>query len=233
MKKLFVLLLVLLVVMTFVACGSQENIRGEQKVEGSSSNEGVSNIESDDEVNSDEEFSLGSVNGLTYENKFIGLGCSLDSEWTFYTDEQIKDLNNITLDAVGEEVEEIIKASDIVYDMYTSRNNGLDSINVNLEKVNPVQLALINLEDYYLNAAPTLVKGLENMGLSNITYETGTITIDGQEFDCLNVEADIQGINFYETLFSVKCNGYLANISIGNTGENNIDDIIESFYLTK
>lgn len=232
MKKLFVLLLTLVVVMTFAACGGEEDIRGEQKVEGSSSAENESDIVSDD-VSSGEEFSFGDVNGLTYENKFIGLGCTLDSEWTFYTDEQIKELNNIALDAMGEEIEEIIKNSDVVYDMCTSRYNGLDGINVNLEKVNPVQLALVDLEENFQKSAPTLVTGLENMGFSNVTYETGTVTIEGQEFACLNIEADIQGTKVYETFFAVKCNGYLANITIGTTNENTIDDIIEKFYLTK
>ena len=30
--------------------------------------------------------------GITYENKFIGIGCKLDSNWAFYTDEEIKEM---------------------------------------------------------------------------------------------------------------------------------------------
>lgn len=226
MKKLFVLLLALVVVMTFAACGGEENIRGEQKVEGSSSAENVS------DVNSDEEFSFGDVSGLNYENKFIGIGCNLDSEWTFYTDEQIKELNNIAMDAVGEEVEELIKDADVVYDMYAERNGGLDNINVNLEKINPVQLALIDIEENYIKIAPTLVTGYENMGFTNITYETGSVNIDGREFACLNVGSEIQGIKMYQSIISVKCSGYLANITFTTAGENTIDDLVAKLYLT-
>ena len=56
---------------------------------------------------------LGKVNGLTWENEFIGLGCTLTSDWTFKTDEEIRQLNNIVEDALdadladrfGEEIE--------------------------------------------------------------------------------------------------------------------------------
>ncbi len=233
MKKLFVLLLALVVVMTFAACGSQENIRGEQRVEGSSSTEDVSGSESEDKVNSDEKFSFGDVKGLTYENKFIGLGCTLGSEWTFYTDEQIKELNNIALDAAGEEIEESIKNSDIIYDMYVERNGGIDNINVNLEKANPAQLALIDLEDYYLNAASTLVSSYENMGFTNITYKTGSVNIGGKAFECLNVVSEIQGIKMYQSVITIKCSGYLANVTFTTTGEDAIAELANMFYLTK
>ena len=84
MKKLLATMLCAVMMISLVACSgspSEEEVRGEQ----------TSNEESQDEseVESTEEFSLGETENLVYENKFIGIGCKLESDWYFYNDEEI------------------------------------------------------------------------------------------------------------------------------------------------
>ncbi|MBE6770088.1 MAG: hypothetical protein E7548_04970 [Ruminococcaceae bacterium] len=224
MKKLFALLLALVMVLSLTACldnKSEDDLRGDQIVNGTSS------------TVSQPEFSLGSTSGLTYENKFIGIGCKLDSDWTFYTDEEIRELNNVTADLAGEEFEDILKNSAVIYDMFASHSNETDNINVNLEKVNPLTLAAIDLTENYKQLMPTMKQGFENMGYKNIQMKTGTVTIDGKDFASMSTSGEIGEFKMYQTAFCLKCNGYIANITITAFDKDAVDTILDKFYLVK
>lgn len=237
MKRVFALLLVIAILFSFSACTNNDaDIRGEQSTNSPSTSETQStNGSSEEETTtpSTEEFSLGSSNGLTYENKFIGIGCTLESGWTFYTDEQIKELNNLATDLAGEEYQEAIKNSTVIYDMYAVSDDQMSNMNVNLEKVNPLTLAVLDIETNYETAYSTLKQAFENVGYTDVTYEIGSVEIAGTEHKCLNISAQISGIAMYETIISIKCNGYLANITVTTLNENTIDSILANFYAVE
>lgn len=224
MKNIITILLALAVLLSFSACSfitKQEDIRGDQIVnDGSSSS-------------TEQEFSLGEAKGLTYENKFIGIGCTLDSDWTFYTDEQIKELNNISSDVAGDDLKEILENASIVYDMAAGRSNGLDNINVNLEKMNAITLAALDLAENYETAYSLVEESYVNMGYTDISHEITTAKIDGEDHTALRITAEINGMKLYQKLISIKCSGYLANITVSTYEEDTVDAILDKFYTVK
>ena len=226
MKRILSVCLVVFLLLSLCACrADEEQIRGEQ-IQG---NQSAGDTQPPSEG---PEFSLGSTSGVTYENAFIGIGCNLPEGWSFYTDEQIRQINNITADAVGEEFQELMEQATVVYDMYAVSADGLNNMNVNLEKVPQIQLLVLDLEENLKKIGPTLQETMENMGITDYTYETGTKTIEGKTFTCLNCHGTISGIDMYQTILNIKCNGYLASVTICTFGENQIDQMLENFYLT-
>ncbi len=232
MKKLLALLLVLVMVFSFAACGrdndspDEDDIRGEQ----------IDNNESKDKTSSassEAEFSLGATTGLTYESKFIGIGCKLDSDWSFYSDEKIKELNSVTTEVAGEEYAELMKKATVVYDMFAAQSDQLANVNVVLEKVDKDTLKALDVAENFNKTIPTLKETFENMGYSGLTYEVGTVKIDGKEFTCLNTNAEVYGTKMVQKAIGIKCNGYLATVTVTAFGENDADDIINKFYLVK
>lgn len=185
------------------------------------------------EETTEAEFSLGDVQGLNYENAFIGIGCNLPSDWTFYTDEQIRELNNMTLDLAGEEFEAAITNAQLIYDMCAVSNDQLKTINVNLEKIDPVTLAMIDLADVYQQNTALVKQGLENMGYSDLTFDYGTVMIEDETFACMRTTAQYNGATMYQLGFATKCNGYIANFTIATFNENTVDDVLSYFYLIK
>ena len=222
MKKLFALLLAIVALLSFASCGEKaDDIRGDQ----------TGTPVSSADASSDAAFSAGATNGLTYESKFIGIGCKLNDEWTFYTDEQIRELNNATADLAGDEYKEMLENATVIYDMFASHSNQVDNININLEKVNPLTLATIDLEQNFKNLFSTMEQTLGNIGYTNVQCSTGKVTIDGKDFTCMNIVSELGGMKMYQTSVAIKCNGYLASITISTFGENKVSDILEDFYL--
>ncbi len=233
MKKIFALLLIFVLMFSFAACSGKNtnDIRGDQQ----SVSQNSSDTQSTDAAStvSAPEFSLGNTDGLVYENKFIGIGCTLDSGWSFYTDEQIKELNNITNDLAGDAYVEAMKDANLVYDMFAVSDDQLKNMNVILEKVNPITLTSLDIAQNFENSFATMKESFENIGYTNVAYEIGEITISGKKHVSLNITAEISGIKMYQKCFAIKCNGYLANIAITSLNENAIDSIISKFYEVK
>ena len=229
MKKLIAIMMCLIMMLTYVSCSSslpEKEVRGEQ----------ISNEESlkEGEVeNQDEAFSLGKTEGLIYENKFIGIGCTLESNWHFYSDNEIKELNNIKADIAGEEYEEIMQEADLIYDMFAISDNQLDNINVNLEKMNKSALDSLVIEDVLKESIPTIQDVFSNMGYTDLQAELDMVNIEGKNINCLYMSGKINDLKMYQKIFQIKCIGYLATITITTYEENTVDSIVEKFYFVK
>lgn len=220
MKKLIVMTLCLTMMSSFAGCSEtpSKEASGEQV---------------ENEVVSEKEFSMGEIDGLVYENEFIGIGCELEDEWSFMSDEEIKELNNITADVAGEEYEELLEDAELIYDMYAIGGNQLDSINVNLEKYDKVTLDSLVVEDALENTIPILEKSFGNMGYTDIETYLDKINIEEEEFTCLYLTGEIEGVRIYQKVFPIKCNGYLANVTITTYEEDRVDSLAERFYFVE
>lgn len=247
MKKLLTVMLCGLAMMTMVACSdeketSEDDIRGEQttnedtkdedtKDEDTNGEEATGEETADEEAAGQDEFSLGQNDGIKYENAFIGIGCTLPEGWTFYSDEEIKKLNNFTAEVMGEDYEERMKNAQIIYDMYADDATGMSNINVNLEKVDNRQLAGIEVADIFAQNLSVYEEMYKSMGVSNVVIELADFDIEGEEFSGITISGDMGGMMLYQKCFSVKCNGYLASVAITAFGDDLTDEILANFYL--
>jgi len=213
MKKLLCILLATVLTMGLLACSGDEDIRG-------------------DVPPTDPQLALGSTANNTYKNDFLGLSCSLPSDWVFYTDEEIRELNNIVGDLVGDELEAALEKADVIYDMYASAPGGMATINVAMEKLSVLQAVSVNLKTYLESQFATLKTALENMGCSNVQLEYQKVTVDGKEFDGVAITADIMGVPFYETLFCFVKGRYIANVTIGSVQTDNAATILDYFSVS-
>jgi len=214
MKKLFCILLVTLMLLGLCAC-SKGNI-------------GDSFIPTPTEP----EFSLGSSSNNTYKNDFIGLSCTLPSEWVFLTDEEILELNDLVGDMAGDQIKEALENATVIYDMYATANGGLNSVNVTMEKLNVVQSASYTPKSYMEAQFDALKSALENMGCSNVNIRYEKIVVDGKTFDGAKVTASISGVPFYETLFCFKQDRYMVNVAIGAAQTDNTAEILACFSVS-
>lgn len=243
MKKLLAILL--LFVMIFTAIGCQNNADDIEDTDVGSADDvsgDVTDVEEQPEETPEEtpienpeepvekEFSMGTVSGNEYKNEFIGLGLKLDEGWSFYDEEQIRELNNAAFDMAGEDFKELVEQASIVYDMFATDSEGMNTININLEKIDAEQLEALDIAENYELIIPTLTETYESMGCENITCEIKKIVVDGEQVDAMSTAADIYGMKLYQTAFQKKCNGYLANITVATAIEDTAAELIDNFF---
>ncbi len=211
MKKLLALLLALMMVFSFAACGEKETADNKTDAGDKSS------------------FTFGTVENNVYENEFIGIGCELPSAWTFYSEEDIMELNNITMSYMDEDFQEAIENATLLYDMYAQSSNGLNNINVVLQKIPQIQLDTLDLEDTFelgFNQAKT---ALENMGYTNVSFKGEKRKVCGKEMPIGVITSQIGGMPLTQLQFAIKCDGYLASVTISDYTSDG-SDLLGLFY---
>lgn len=189
---------------------SADNSEDSNVTSDEASSEDVTSDDVTSEAPAEDSFDFGKVNADVYVNDFIGIRYTLDEGWFFYNDEQIRALNNLTQELVGDEWAEFLENSSVIYDMYATEETQLNNVIINLEKVNPIQLTLLDLKENLKNTTPSVKDGLAAVGYSNIQAEVTKVEIDGKTLDALRITADFQGIKMYQLMIQKKCNGYLA-----------------------
>ncbi len=230
MKKVLCLFLAVIMLVSLCGCfgdNKTDDVRGD--ITSGNHSQNTSQINSQNE--SEPEFSLGKTTNNRYNNDFLGISCTLPSEWVFYTDEQILELNNIVGDVVDKEVADRLKNANIIYDMFAAYQTEGSNININLEKVNAVQMITLDIKQTLEAQVDTIKSSYQNMGYTDIDVKYQKVKVDGKEFDGLKITAKIQGIDFYGCVFTFKKSNYLANISICSLQTDKTDTILSYFTV--
>lgn len=172
----------------------------------------------------------GAVQGVTYESDFIGIGCKLSGDWSFYSDQQIRQLNQIAEELAGDAYQQALANASVVYDMFAIHNSGANNVSVVLEKIDPVQLVLMDIPSSYEASIPLLKQSLSNMGYTGVQCSVDTVWMGENEVDCIRTQAYGMGTTLYQCSISIKCKGYLATVTITTTGQDMIEQILGCFY---
>lgn len=220
MKRIIAAILAGVLVLALCACGVANNdVRGSVSPNTEGSGE------------STQPFEMGTLQGNTYENAYFGIGCRLDEDWTFSTDDEIQELNGLTADLVGEELKEQLENAAIVYDMMAIKDGGVESMNLNIENVGLAGFAL-STEDYVNASMDPLKTALENMGYEDLTVESRKVVFAGAETDAMYVKGQISGAIFEEIILMLKKGSRFASLTIGTCNQN-LDELMGCFYALK
>ena len=176
------------------------------------------------------EFTVGTVEGRIYENPFIGIGCNLSDEWTYFTNEQIMQQNNVAAELAGEEYKQLMANATVFADMFASHSDQVSTVGVNIEKIDKVELAVLNIKSYLETAVPSIEQSLGNMGFVNITHSIESVKLDGRDVTCLNIISELGAFKMHQTIVAIKCNGYLACITFSGDSTESIDSALSNFY---
>lgn len=225
MKKLLALVLAAFICLCCAACG--EDVRGTvSQGSGSGSNASGTQSASDE----DAEFSIGSSSGGRYESKFLGIGCEFADDWKISSDDEIKAMNEQTLQLVGDDYAEAIKNADVIYDMMATGPDGVSNVSVLLENLGLANVQLISEEEYIDSQADDLKGALESMGFTSVEYKKDNIQFAGSEKLAFKISASSDVVSIYEVQVYIKKGRYIAVITATSTTEAGALDILSHFY---
>ena len=227
MKRTATIILTLAALISFASC-SRADISGITSFINSSLTQQSSTASPDEQPNVDLPL-RGSSDGEVYENASLGIGIKFDDEWTLYNDVQTAGLNGLSDEKLEEDYAGVIKKSDLIYDMYAMRSDG-STMNIVFENMNIIYGSVLN-EDAYIDAS--LSQAQTTFGQLNWALESSekvTVTAAEQEFNALELTANIGSGYLYETRMCKKIGDHMAVITIASTDRGVIDGMIADFY---
>lgn len=235
MKRKIALLLALAMAASLTACGGvDESKLGEitNKETVSEENGDVENETSGEETGVSAIDRIGEAEGNTYENAYTGIGFNLPEGWTFYSKDQINELNNITQDMLDEDIAKQIEQAAVIYDMYALDQYG-NSVNIVMEKLSVIASKGIDEKTYAEASTSQLEEALKQVGYNEVTAETTSIVFNGEEHAAIDVVCTMEGLTLYEKLICIQIDEYMVCITIGTTYTNTIEDVLSYFYTVE
>lgn len=237
-RKLMLLTLIVMLLVAFTACESDRESDDKDEdeiveVDKSDKDSDDEDADADKDDDSDEgEFVFGVQEDNVYENEYLGIGCELDDEWTFLTEEEINEANNVAADVYDntEAIEYALENNVTLYDVMASADMGLRNFNItvtNLEKV----VGYNGKGEKYIDDGISNLKTLfESIGAENVSVEADEIEFLGEDCKCAYIQQTVQGMEFYQlAVYFVKDN-YVVNITSTVVEEGTEADILDAFY---
>lgn len=211
MKRIFAVLLVLVLSFSLFACG--DGAKGEEA--------------KSEHYENDVKFQIGEISGDTYENKFFGIKCEIENDWTFSTEEEIAELNNFTMDYMPDDLAKQYEKSGNFIDMYASADDGYGNINISAQKLSKSEMESFDPVSNFKAAFPSLEEAFENMGYTNCKFDVAKVTVDGKEYDAYYGTAQLEDLRMYQQQISIIRNNYLVTITVTSYNEDICDDIFD------
>jgi len=135
MKRIVtVLLLLLMTCLIFTGCGKDSGQVPSGQVTPSATQSALptGEVREDAEAPAQERsLQLGRMDGGVYTNEYIGIGCTLDSGWSFYSAEELQDIPGTVQEALdGSELAEYMADAQQLTDMMAENVNDLTTMNI-------------------------------------------------------------------------------------------------------
>ena len=207
MKRFLFLALALILTFAFVSCGNKEE--------------------------NNKEFTRGVVEGTTYTSDFAGFGIDFGLGWNFYTEDQIKQMNNL-IGKNDEEISTALKDASTVVDMLAydvSSNN----VTVIFEKTDAAALKKLSFDVIMDNAYEGFVESVSSANATVVEKNTEVIKLCDRDMGCLKVTTSIPNeqigtVTMYTTQLLFKCDNYAVVIGINTYGNDGSADIIDNIF---
>lgn len=176
------------------------------------------------------EVKTGTVNGYTYENAFLGIGCELDENWTYATQDELAQMIGQTAEIFDDDYAEKLKNADMFYDMMAVAGEGLVSINIVIQNIGLIYGTALSEEKYLEVAEEQMEEQLGSAGMENVQSERITADFAGAERSGIHISCTIQGVPYYCTQMCIKQGKYIASISLCSFSEDLGSDMMGYFY---
>ena len=217
MKKIFALLLVMALLLS--GCGGRGN--DSERVSG--------RVEAPAETQAAEEnLSLGRLEGGTYINEYTGYGCTLDSNWTIMSAEELQQMPELAKEAMsGSELAEAIDSMAQFTDFMAENADELLTFNVLYQKV--------SMEERLANALVSeeaLINGILDMQDQMIdAYAQAGITFLGETRTALHTVTNIDGIPYFLLqIYNHQLGSHTVTLTLGSYLEDNTTQMLDLFY---
>lgn len=177
-------------------------------------------------------FKFGAISNNTYENKFLGIGCTLGSDWIVLSEEEIKEYNGISPNLTAEEIDNYILNSFLIIDMVATKDSEQSSVMMlTMSDLGTGSFAELDMNEYVNTVVNTTRETLSQSGYENVIVVRQDISADGKTFYATKSSGTLEGITTYQTSVFIKDGYYLSLFNISATSQEEFDDILNSIYI--
>ncbi len=252
-KKVTGLVMALAMAMAFAACGGKdaEDISGKITPAVSDEQEKDDTDVTPTEAAQEEETkatqapeetgkttSLGRVQGGVYVNEYMGISCTLDENWEFYTAEELQELpQNVEELFAGTAAEDMMSNLQVITDMSAENAEDMTTMNIMYQKMSTQErLAFGSMSnDDFVDGMLTaqkdvLIATYAQAGINVHEMYKKTVTFCGEKRDVIYVACDVNGMAYYAIqLFDYSLGDYAVTMTVSSFVEDKTEELLGLF----
>ena len=178
---------------------------------------------------------LGSWEGKTYTNAFLGIGCTLP-DWYYSNESEILAVNRLTEDMLDDDLKTVLKTIKSVTVMTAVADlSGTPVINIQLNylsrNIEPI-IQKTGVAAILPGQLGDIRKGFESVGAENVAVRTGTVSIAGKEEPAFIAHYSAGDVSYSAVAAFLAYDGCMTQISVTVTGDSEAaaEEVFSSFY---
>ena len=181
---------------------------------------------------------MGRLEGGSYINDYTGYACELDSNWTFYSAEELQELPDNVKELIADtEMADVIGDVPQFTDMMAENVNDMITINALYQKhtlqerLGFAMLTDAELIDGTLEQQDMMVEAYAQAGMDVESMKRITVTFLGQEREALRTVGTVAGAPFYMVqIFDYHLGQYSVTLTINSYMEDKTQQTLDLFY---
>ena len=181
---------------------------------------------------------MGRLEGGSYINDYTGYACELDSNWTFYSAEELQELPDNVKELIADtEMADVIGDVPQFTDMMAENVNDMITINALYQKhtlqerLGFAMLTDAELIDGTLEQQDMMVEAYAQAGMDVESMERVTVTFLGEEREALRTVGTVAGAPFYMVqIFDYHLGQYSATLTINSYMADKTQQTLDLFY---
>ena len=203
-KNIPALLLALLLAVSLVGCGKQE-----------------------------EYFQSGHISARTYENPLLGLQCIVPADWEFLTESELLQLSKVVLTEEGGEKDVQLTAhlqsGGNVQDMYARTEDGLQSINVMVRKFDPETQApdMAGFADLGMKEVEQVYR---SMGITEVVTGREQVLFLDEQCEAIRLGGAYEDVPLYSLQLCLLRGEYVCVVTFTSYVEDNTEMMMKFFH---
>ncbi|MBR6165342.1 MAG: hypothetical protein IKQ45_05390 [Clostridia bacterium] len=173
---------------------------------------------------------LGTITGETYENSFLGIGCRLEG-WHYYTDEEIEETNQITMENLAAEIRKL--ASENIAVMVAETADSLQNVNIQLRNVAQYtsvynEVGLVSIAQSSLDQ---FKESLEASGMNDVDTHLDSVNISGEDIPGIGGSYTLSSYPIYFMQLWILRGDFLVYLTATTILEDQTEEVLSHFYL--
>lgn len=225
--------------MLLTGCGGQKEVAGKVTPnETQTAAVPAGTVEAAPTEATEKEVSLGRIEGGVYTNAYAGFGCTLDSNWEFYSAEELQELPEDAQELFADtELADTTGELTQITDMKAENVNDLTTINVlytKLDAQSRLAYALMSEEDILdavLELKDTMISAYAQAGIEVSAMEKVEVDFLGEKHFAIHTSATWDGIPYYTLqVFDYHAGRYSITTTLASYLEDNTESLLSLFY---
>lgn len=231
MKKLFILLTV--AALLLCGCGNSEPVSGEV----TPVTEAPAEV-TEAPAPTEKPLSFGRIEGGTYTNTYMGIGCTMDENWSIYSAEELQTLPETVQGAIaGSDLESVMADYPQIFDLQAENVNDLLAVNIVYTKIGLQERLLYATQteeetvDGILSQADLIKESYTQAGMEVESMEKVKLTFLGEEHWGVRTVANAGSVPIYMLqVMNFDLGAYGVNLTATSYLEDNAQSVLDLFY---